>query len=252
MTKFLSKEQIKTFQNDGFLVIPQMFNPQEMTEITNWINEVYFLPEVSGKYMFYYEDNLDKTERVLARIENFYPYHQGLNQLMNSEKVLNSLEDLFEEKAVLFKDKINFKMPQGQGFTPHQDSQAGWEDYAQLFITMLISIDETTVENGCLELVKGYHKQGLIGELWQPLTEENMEGMEFIPYPTKAGDVVFFDSYAPHRSAPNFTNKPRRVLYITYNKNSEGDHRVKYYEDKRKNYPPDMERETGKNYVFKV
>lgn len=252
MSKFLSETQIKTFQEDGFVVIPQMFKAHEMAQITDWVNEVYSLPEVPHKYMFYYEDNLTKTDRVLARIENFYPYHDGFHQLMSSEKVLNSLADLFGENAVLFKDKINFKMPQGQGFTPHQDAQAGWDDYANLFITMLITIDETTIENGCLELVKGFHKKGLIGELWQPLTEENMQGMEFIPYPTKAGDVIFFDSYTPHRSAPNFTDKHRRVLYLTYNKLAQGDHRVQYYEDKRKNYPPDIERDAGKKYEFKV
>ena len=229
-----------------------MFNTQEMKNITYWVNEVYSFPEVLNKYMFYYEDNLDQTERILARIENFYPYHQELNKLINSDKVLHSIEDLLEEKAVLFKDKINFKMPSGQPFKPHQDSQAGWEDYGKLFITILISIDEATIANGCLELVKGYHKQGLIGELWKPLTTENMKGMEFIPYPTKPGDVIFFDSYTPHRSRANLTNKYRRVLYITYNKLSEGDHRKEYYINKRKNYPPDIERKAGKKYIFKV
>ena len=65
-------------------------------------------------------------------------------------------------------------------------------------------------------------------------------------------DAAFFDSYAPHRSHPNHTGKARRVLYITYNKASEGDSRQQYYADKRRNYPPDIEREPGNNYSFKV
>jgi hypothetical protein len=32
----------------------------------------------------------------------------------------------------------------------------------------------------------------------------------------------------------------------------DGDHREKYFSDKRKNYPPDYEREPGKEYVFRV
>lgn len=159
---------------------------------------------------------------------------------------------LFGEPAVLFKEKINFKMPGGNGFTPHQDAQAGWNDYANLFITVLIGIDESTVENGCLELAAGHNQSGLIGELWKPLTEENMKGMEFISVPTKPGDAVFFDSYAPHRSGPNLTENPRRVLYLTYNRRSEGDHRLQYYADKRRSYPPDIEREPDQKYVFKV
>jgi ectoine hydroxylase-related dioxygenase (phytanoyl-CoA dioxygenase family) len=66
------------------------------------------------------------------------------------------------------------------------------------------------------------------------------------------GDAVFFDSYAPHRSLPNTTDKARRVLYITFNGASEGDHRAQYYADKRKSYPPDIERDPNKTYSFKV
>ena len=45
---------------------------------------------------------------------------------------------------------------------------------------------------------------------------------------------------------------PRRVLYVTYNRASEGDHRAAYFADKRKSYPPDIEREPGRTYVFRV
>ena len=63
---------------------------------------------------------------------------------------------------------------------------------------------------------------------------------------------MFFDSFTPHRSAPNLTAAPRRVLYVTYNRASEGDHRAHYYADKRASYPPDIEREPGREYVFRV
>jgi ectoine hydroxylase-related dioxygenase (phytanoyl-CoA dioxygenase family) len=203
--------------------------------------------------MMYFEDSLlDSGKRVLSRIENFCPYHEGLNDLTNGEEMIQRISELFGEPAVLFKEKINFKMPGGNGFTPHQDAQAGWNDYASLFITVLIAIDESTVENGCLELAAGHHQRGLIGELWKPLTEENMNGMDFISVPTKPGDAVFFDSYAPHRSGPNLTDCPRRVLYLTYNRRSEGDSRIQYYADKRRSYPPDIEREPDRNYIFKV
>ena len=143
-------------------------------------------------------------------------------------------------------------MPGGDGFKPHQDQQAGWSVYASLFVTALVAIDEATAENGCLELAPGQHKRGLIGREWTPLTEAEMAGMAFVPYPTKPGDAVLFDSFVPHRSGSNLTDAPRRVLYVTYNRLSEGDHRLRYYADKRKSYPPDCEREPGKEYVYRV
>ena len=56
----------------------------------------------------------------------------------------------------------------------------------------------------------------------------------------------------PHASGPNLTRSPRRVLYITWNRAADGDHRLRYYADKHRNYPPDIEREAGKSYVFRV
>jgi hypothetical protein len=39
---------------------------------------------------------------------------------------------------------------------------------------------------------------------------------------------------------------------VTYNARSAGEHRRDYYDDKRRSYPPDCEREPGKQYVFRV
>ena len=153
---------------------------------------------------------------------------------------------------MLFKDKINFKLPGGEGFKAHQDVQAGWNAYASYYVSVLVSIDAATEANGCLEMAAGWHDRGLVGAEWAPLGEAEIAGMDFVLYPTASGDVMFFDSFAPHRSAPNLTHRPRRLLYVTYNRASEGDHRARYVADKRANFPPDIEREPGKNYVFRV
>jgi ectoine hydroxylase-related dioxygenase (phytanoyl-CoA dioxygenase family) len=96
------------------------------------------------------------------------------------------------------------------------------------------------------------HKQGLLGKMWAPLTDDDTKHVAYQPVHCKPGDAVFFDSYAPHRSQPNKTDHARRVLYITFNAASEGDHRKQYYADKRKNYPPDIERDPNRSYAFKV
>jgi 2-aminoethylphosphonate dioxygenase len=38
------------------------------------------------------------------------------------------------------------------------------------------------------------------------------------------------------------------VYYLTYNTKVDGDYRLAYYEDKRRAFPPDIEREAGKDY----
>jgi ectoine hydroxylase-related dioxygenase (phytanoyl-CoA dioxygenase family) len=252
-TRFLTDQQIADFERDGFVYVPRAFSEAEMREIETWTAEVQAWQEVPGRHMAYYEDSLaNPGTRVLQRIENFVPYHAGFRKLLSDYRMLGAVEQLFGEPAVLFKEKINFKLPGGDGFKPHQDQQAGWWNYAPIFITALVTIDETTAENGCLEMAAGHHKRGLVGGEWTPLSEKDMADMKFVSYPTKPGDVMYFDSYAPHGSALNRTDKPRRVLYITYNKLSDGDHRVRYYADKRKSFPPDIERRPGETYKFRV
>jgi len=246
----LTQEQIDKFNNNGYVIVRGLYTPEEISQIEEWTDEVTHYPEIPGKYMMYFEESqLQPGKRILSRMEDIEPYHQGFSKLFKGDKMQGAVSDLFGEPAVLFKDKINFKMPGADGFRAHQDIQAGWDRYASIHITALVSIDASTLENGCLELSPGHHKNGLIGESWKPLKED---ALDYIAVPTEPGDAVFFDSFAPHRSAPNHTSAARRVLYVTYNKLSEGDHRQQYYADKRLSYPPDCEREPDKQYVFRV
>jgi len=243
----------RVFQRDGFVVMARPLRPEEVHRISAWTDELQALPERPGHCMMYFEPSLlEPGKRVLQRIENFCPFHSGFAALCEGDKLCGTTTALLGEPAVLFKDKINFKLPGGDGFKPHQDQQAGWSIYADLFVTAMVSIDDTTGENGCLELAAGHHTRGLIGDEWKPLSEEDMRRMNARAVPTRAGDVVFFDSYTPHASGANLTADRRRVLYITYNRLSAGDHRARYFADKRKSFPPDIEREPGRTYTFRV
>lgn len=250
--RILTDQQVAQFRRDGFLVVRGMYSADEVADISAWTDEVANYPEVPGKYMMYFEKSRSDGSRILCRIENFVPYHQGFSQLITDCRMQQAVCELFGEEAVLFKDKINFKLPGGDGFKEHQDVQAGWDEFADLHITAMIAIDETNEANGSLEMIAGMHTQGVLGSMWAPLTDDDTRHAEYVPVHCQPGDAVFFDSYAPHRSEPNRTDKARRVLYITYNKASQGDSREKYYADKRRNYPPDIERDPDKDYAFKV
>jgi hypothetical protein len=252
-SRYLTAEQIARFHRDGFVLVPGFYDAAETRRITGWVDEVTAWPELPGRHMVYYEDSLKLPgTRVVQRIEDFTPYHAGFERLFNSGRMADAIADLLGEQALLFKEKINYKLPGGDGFKAHQDAQAGWNVYASFYVTALVSIDEATPENGCLECAAGWHDKGLVGDEWTPLGEGETKDMVFESFPTKPGDAMFFDSYAPHRSGPNLTDHSRRVLYVTYNRASEGDHRAQYFADKRKSFPPDIEREAGKSYVFRV
>jgi hypothetical protein len=237
----------------GWASAPAFFSADEMAEIACWTDAIGALPEVSGAQMVYREASLlTPSAKVIQRIEDFCPHHEGFDRLIRGGRLQRAVEELLGGDAVLFKEKINFKMPGGAGFEAHQDQQAGWSAYAPLFVTALVSIDPATVENGCLEMATAPRQSGLIGREWAPLTAGDMAGFALAPVPTRPGDVLFFDSYAPHASKPNLTGDPRRILYLTYNRAADGDHRARYYADKRASFPPDVDRVPGREYRFRV
>jgi hypothetical protein len=249
----LSPEDVAHYSRTGWLAARRLFTAEEAAIIGRWTDELVAAPEVPGRHWVYREKSLLRDgERVIQRIENFCPFHDGFDKLVRGGRLEQAAAQLMGGPVVLFKEKINFKMPGGAGFEPHQDQQAGWSAYAPLFITALVCIDRATVENGCLRMANTPRFAGLIGEEWKPLTPEQMAGFDLTDVPTEPGDVLFFDSYVPHASAPNLTAEARRILYITYNLASDGDHRAQYYADKHANFPPDVERLPDKEYKFRV
>jgi hypothetical protein len=249
----LTPEQMDHFQRTGWLAAKGFFTAEETAAISAWTDQLLAMPEVPGEHMVYYEQSLrDPAARVVQRIENFCPYHPAFDALVRGGRLERAAATLMGGEAILFKEKVNFKMPGGAGFEPHQDQQAGWTVFTPMFVTALVCIDRATVENGCLEMTDAPRFAGLIGQEWTPLTEEEMKSFSLISVPTEPGDVLFFDSYAPHASKPNLTDAPRRILYLTYNLKADGDHRARYYAEKRANFPPEIEREAGKDYKFRV
>jgi hypothetical protein len=249
----LSDSDLRHYGKTGWLVRRNFFDADETAKISKWTDEVTAMPELPGRQMVYYEPNLlEPGKRVIQRIENFCPYHGRFDALVRNSRLSDAVGQLLGGPVCLFKEKINYKMAGGAGFEPHQDQQAGWSRYAPIFVTALVCIDRADLANGCLEMPTVSRLTKLIGEEWRPLTSDEMNSFELVPVETEPGDVIFFDSYVPHASKPNLTSQARRILYLTYNRLSDGDHRVQYFAEKRANFPPDVERDPAKEYKFRV
>lgn len=243
----------QSFDRDGYLIVRGLFTPDEARAHGAWIDELVARPPSIGNEMVYFEDSvLEPGARVLSRIERFAGFHAGLAAMVADPRVTDTVAALLGDEAVLFKEKINFKMPGGGGFTPHQDIQPGWDTYAPYFLSVLLAVDRNTIENGCLELAPGHHRRGMIGRKWEPLEGAELDGLTFEAFPMEPGDAAFFDCFTPHQSQPNTTPQPRRNIYLTYNRRRDGDFREQYFADKRKSFPPDFERDPNARYVFRV
>lgn len=241
------------YREKGWLLARGFVSPTEVATLGRWTDELAGWPEEPGRHMVYHETSLkDADARIIQRIENFCPFHAGFDGFVRGGRMLAAVSRLLGAPACLFKEKINFKLPGGAGFAPHQDQQAGWSRYAGLFVTALVTIDAATRETGCLEMDDGPRLTRIIGREWEPLDAAELAGRPLVPVPTEPGDVLFFDSYVPHGSQANLTDQPRRILYLTYNAAAEGDWRERYFAEKRASFPPDVERLPGVEYRFRV
>lgn len=59
---------------------------------------------------------------------------------------------------LLFKDKINYKLPGANGFVAHIDAPAYEHMGKTKFMEVMVVVDPQRPENGCLEFVPGSHK----------------------------------------------------------------------------------------------
>ncbi len=166
-------------------ILRGFFGAAETAASVRWTEELSAAPERPGQHWIYHEDSLTEPgRRVVQRIENFCPFHAGFDQLIREGALARWTGPLMGGPVVLFKEKINFKMPGAPGFKAHQDQQAGWGRYAPISVTAMVTMDPATIENGCLEMVAGRHREGLIGEKWNPLRDEDLD---LRPVPTAPG-----------------------------------------------------------------
>jgi 2-aminoethylphosphonate dioxygenase len=246
----LNEKQMTFWKKEGFIVLNDFLSQEIKNELNQWCDELTSWPEAPGKWMKYFEINAG-NERQLCRVENFIDYHQGMNDIAQGDRTMKLLSDLMEEPAAIFKEKINYKLPNGGGFKPHQDAPAFVSFNQRFHITMMVAIDDCTLENGCLQVATGgVNKPEILPqEKDGSICKEIAEQFAWTPIECQRGTVVLFDSYLPHFSAPNYSNHPRRVFFVTFNKLSEGGAmREAYYQDKREKFPPDCERDPNKDY----
>ena len=218
----LSPDEILDFKKLGFVVLRQYYSVNTIQKILDEVNHLESLMPKKGEMMKYYDtpfrQDSNNKSMILIRIEKFIETSPYLESIVNNASVHSLLRQLFGESALLLKEKINFKPPGAPPDLLHQDSQAGWDNYGSEFVSVLIAVEDSNRSNACVEFDNsGYNINGLAGPLWTPLTSKDIPNAEMIPIETKAGDIILFNSYVPHGSEANTSDKRRCNIYLTYN-----------------------------------
>jgi len=230
---------IDHFREHGWVAV-DLLPPATIAALPRWVDEIASLNDGEQGVLQHFEGG--DGGPMLCRSEDFVPAHAALRDLLCAGPLAETAGVLLGEPAVLYKEKINYKLPGGAGYSPHQDAPA----YPMIarHVSAMVAIDDADDGNGGLEVVSRCFAEILPVDDHGCLTAEVVARLEWRPVPLRAGQTLWFHSRTPHRSAANHSARPRRALYPTYNAAREGDLRAAYYEAKRAAFahPPDGDR----------
>ena len=224
----LSSEQQTEWDSFGWVVLRGVLDADRLAQIEAWTDELEEWSRVGAPALHHFEQT--ESGPALARTEKFADHHVGLNDLVRRGVIAEVLDVLFGEPAVLFKEKINYKQPGGAGFAPHQDATA--YRFVDHHISVMVPLDPSVEASGCLYFAPGFEVGSMPTDDRGRVEESFAATLDWRPVEVQPGDLVFFDSYAPHQSGTNTSSRPRRAYYLTYNAASAGDFRSIYYADK--------------------
>ena len=250
----VTNSEISQFKKKGFFIKKNFFKKDYVYKV---LREVKFIKKDNNNnrsfYKYYEKNILNKNKLILVRVENFYKINKILTNLIDKKLINQIISKILKGKPVVFKEKINFKPSGCRADLLHQDSQAGWNKYSKNFVNVLISLEKSTHQNGCLIFdVSGNNCNKLVKNKMKPLRRDELKKPNFKKLLLNVGDIVFFNSLIPHCSSSNKSNKGRSQIYLTYNKAKDGNHRTKYIKEKLQNFPPNNLRSKTKNFTYRV
>jgi len=226
------------YARDGFVVFRQLLDLDAVTaaaEDADRVREVYRHLISVRNLRCRWQDNVFTGECQFDAFDPIIDLSHACYRLAADQRLLDALGSLYGEPACLFKDKLIFKLPGAKGYKLHQDWIA-WDRFPRSFLSVLVPLDSADRDNGCTIVYPGYHHNGPLtppdGD-YHELPPDIVDDAKAIPLELEPGDVAVFGGFTPHRSDPNTTDRPRRQLYFSYTRKSDGDLRTVHYADFR-------------------
>ncbi|NBR39028.1 MAG: phytanoyl-CoA dioxygenase family protein [Alphaproteobacteria bacterium] len=224
---------IDDFHRDGYVMLPEAITTDQLNRLTaildGWVEE-------SRAHNAPYGETIDKRPRFDIQPDTHSPETPALRRVASPVEISEDYWDVAKNNAALdltaaifspnikfYASKINLKLPgsktqvkyhQDFPFDPHTNMD---------MMTVLIFLDDVTLENGPLQLVPGSHK-GPLYSLWQDgrFTGAVAKDVEktakdiSVPCVGRAGDACLMHSCVLHGSSANLTQDPRRLFILTY------------------------------------
>ena len=217
----LCEEQVARFEQDGFLMIENLFDSEEVVLMMRVAQDDRLLHE----HAYGRKDAQGRESRL--SLWN-HPGDDLFGVVSRSRRIVDAMEQLLGGEVYHYHSKLMLKEPYvGGAWEWHQD-YGYWYQNGCLFPWMascLIALDPATRANGCLQVLKGSHHMGRVehgrfGEQTGADPERvraAKERLEHVYCESAPGTGLFFHGNLLHASDANTSPHSRWSLICCYN-----------------------------------
>jgi ectoine hydroxylase-related dioxygenase (phytanoyl-CoA dioxygenase family) len=193
------------FENDGFVTLPNLLDPQEVEDLKNIYLKFTKGDVENSRYGMYVSiDELDEHKKleIMRAIQHFLKPKLG--------KYFHDIKCHLGSLLV--------KVPNPQSFTyPHQDWLFVDHKDKDLFsATIWVSLEDIDIQTGSLGFIKGSHRflNNIVGSPSPEIVTATMGHEElilsYLTFPKiNKGDAVIFNNKTIHAAFPNTSEKQR-------------------------------------------
>lgn len=223
----LTDVQLTQYRELGYVILRGVFTHAEAAGWDRACNELLSRTEFvhpGNMRLALCKDPATGAERVW-KFDPFVDLSPALAALARDRRILDPLASIYAGRDPrLFKDKLIYKPPGGQGNELHQDYN-WWQGFPTSLISVLVAIDSADRANGCTELFPG-HERGLLHTpgAFDGLPAGRVDLARGVSVETQPGDIALFNCFVPHRAGPNQSAAWRRQIFFTYNDSADGEH----------------------------
>jgi len=225
----LKQQEIAEFYaENGFYVYPDALSPEQVQELRDETVRICAgdRGEVGGGADGRLEGESD--DELLRRVLCIHFPHKVSDVMfgaLSHPAIVETLTACVSPNVKAMQSMLFIKASGKPGQAWHQD-----EDYIptrdRSLVGAWIALDDATVENGCLWILPGSHKPGVLWDQdWHgdkrfdcALESQNFpyEDSDAVPVEVKAGAIVFFNGYTLHRSLPNTAKAGYRRALVNH------------------------------------
>ena len=218
----ITASQLAQFNDDGYLLIEQMFDPEEMDLLLKIAKaDRQLLADARGR-----QDEQGRISKLTVRNEIADDIYGAF---VRCPRIVEPMEQMLGGEVYHWHHKMMLKEPRvGGAWEWHQDYGYWYEQQACLFpllASCMIAVDRATTANGCLQVLKGSHHLGRVDHVTSgeqvgadpERVEAARQRMELVQCELEPGSALFFHGNLLHCSAKNTSEHPRWSLICCYN-----------------------------------